>query len=388
MGLVMFALIEATQENDLNSIKSILKNRTIDIDQYDNFGRTALIYATIYQYTEIVYLLLKNGANPQLEDQDNKKTSLHYSSENGNLEITALLIKFQSTLSPQDDMKQTPLHSALNMGHLDIAKLLIKYGADINNRSKNGVTPLHYCAQFGFNELIKILLHKGAKIDAKDNKLQTPFHYACIHGQIVSAYVLMHEGSHITVCNLEEYNALQLAILNKQEKIVDFLLNLNYPVNNIAINNNNTLHCAVRTGNLNIVKSVVNNGSDLNALSFYGTALHESIENKDILKFLLDSGANPNIKGKHGYTPMHTLIRWVNDNNEESLFMLNSLINYGGDINIQSDNGCTPLHFALLFNKFNFANELLKRPNINLNIINHNGETISSLIEETNFLIK
>ena len=52
------------------------------------------------------------------------------------------------------------------------------------------------------------MLHKGAKIDAKDNKLQTPFHYACMHGQIVSAYVLMHEGSHITVCNLEEYNAL------------------------------------------------------------------------------------------------------------------------------------------------------------------------------------
>lgn len=379
----MFALIDATQENDIKTIKSILFNNNVDIDQYDHFGRTPLIYATIYQYVDIVELLLKHGADPQLYDQDNLKSCLHYASENGNIEITLLLLKYQAQVSTQDDLKRTPLHSAINMGNLEISKLLIKYGADVNNKSINGLTPLHYAAQLGFNDIIETLIKKGAIIDSKDKKLQTPFIYACIHGKTLSAYLLIKKGAYIGHRNLDEYDALQLAILNNKESTVEFLLNMGFPVNNIAVNNNSTLHCAVRSGNINIVQNVINNGCDINVVSFYGTALHEAIDNSHILKLLLESGANPNIKGKHGYTALHILIRWSNGKNQDiSLKMLNDLLTYGSDINLQSDNGCTPLHLSLLFNKHFFTKEILKNKFINYDISNNNGETIKNLIDE------
>lgn len=375
----MTALIDAIQEHDIALIQKILKRNPENINDYDEYGRNALLYSVIYKMDYVFDLLITSGADIHSVDTDNGKNCLHYSCENGNFFISKKLIELGIALSEHDNMRYTPLHSSINLNHLDISELLIKSGCDINNKGLNGATPLHYAAQFGFTHILSLLIKRGAGVNVFDHKLQTPFHYTCIFGHPVCAYLLLKAGAHIHKLNHEGYDAIQLAALYNQYDTVKFLLDIGYPTNNIASNNNSSLHCAIRSTNKDIVLSIIQSGCDINRLSLYGTPLHEAIQDIDLVDILLKNKADPNIKGKHGYTPLHTLCRI---NRGDLVNTLKRLIEYGADMNIQSDNGCTPFHLAILMNKNELVEEMKKIKNVNYHIRNKNNESIEDLLSD------
>jgi len=375
----MIELIEAVQENDIKTVKRILKTHPQHINRHDNYGRNAILYAVIYKMDYIFEILLANGGCVNSIDSDNGKSCLHYAAENGNLYICKKIVENGAELSLHDNMRHTPLHSAINLDNVKIAEYLIKSGADINNKGLNGATPLHYAAQLGSQSLLSLLIQYGSVINTYDQKLHTPFHYACMFGHTVVAYLLIKSGAHIHKTNIEGYDAIQIAALYNQEEIVAFLLDIGYPVNNIASNNNSSLHCAIRSANPAIVEAIIKNGCDINITSLYGSPLHEAVNNLALINLLLEHGANPNIQGKHGYTPLHILCRL---NHKDVIPVFQLLIKHGADMNIQSNNGCTAFHLAILMNKFDLVKEMQKIDNINYNIKNKNNESITDLLSE------
>lgn len=87
------ALTIACHNNRLKAVRSLLKHRYIDINTYDNYLRTPLIFASISGYEDIVLLLLEHGANrhhPSIED----KTALDYARELGHIEVFDLLLNY------------------------------------------------------------------------------------------------------------------------------------------------------------------------------------------------------------------------------------------------------------------------------------------------------
>lgn len=67
-------------------------------------------------------------------------------------------------------------------------------------------------------------------------------------------------------------------------------------------------HEAVNQRNIEIVKLLVEHGSDVNALNMnHNTPLHEAVLNRnyDCIKFLLENGANQAIKNLHGLLPVN-----------------------------------------------------------------------------------
>lgn len=119
------------------------------------------------------------------------------------------------------------------------------------------------------------------------------------------------------------------------------------------------LHDAVRNGNLDTVRTLLQYGENPNMISYGSTALHRVAayhdydENPLIISELIQNGANPNIKDKDGNTPLHVYIPLMN------IDIIETILSEGADPNIQNNNGETPLHFAAKYGLVDIVKMLL-----------------------------
>jgi ankyrin repeat protein len=115
---------------------------------------TQLSWATANGYYRLVLRLLKAGAKPnERGEKDPHWTALHHSALRGDLEIVNLLLKSgadpnipregTSSSSNLETGTVTALHLAAHCGHISIIRALIKHGADVNAYGTWWNTPLH-----------------------------------------------------------------------------------------------------------------------------------------------------------------------------------------------------------------------------------------------------
>ena len=120
----LFLIHNAVLANDPIILKSII-NHNLGIDKTTSTtGYTALHFAVIYNLKSLVLLLLKNGANMDIQDY-NGATPLHYAI-----------------------YKNTTIQD------------LITYGADINKQDFNGDTSVHYLLKHSMFEYIPLIINK------------------------------------------------------------------------------------------------------------------------------------------------------------------------------------------------------------------------------------
>jgi hemoglobin len=108
---------------------------------------------------------------------------LHYASGAGCLEVVTLLLRLGANPDMRDAGGHTPLYRAANecgsrTGPL-VVRALVAAGADVNAR--NGVTratALHMAARRGYVAIAQTLLECGAGIDSRDRKGDTPLERA------------------------------------------------------------------------------------------------------------------------------------------------------------------------------------------------------------------
>ncbi|BET32336.1 ankyrin repeat domain-containing protein [Wolbachia pipientis] len=114
---------------------------------------------------------------------------------------------------------------------------------------------------------------------------------------------------------------------------------------NVKDNHGQTLlHIAAKSGNLNVMKCLVNKGASTNTKDKYdNTPLHSAAYyagELDIVKYLIIKNNNINAKGEYGRTPLH--IAAINGD----LDMVEYLIKRYANIDAKDNCGMTPLHLA------------------------------------------
>ncbi|HMW07075.1 MAG TPA: ankyrin repeat domain-containing protein [Leptospiraceae bacterium] len=105
-----------------------------------------------------------------------------------------------------------------------------------------------------------------------------------------------------------------------------------------------SLHIAANEGNSEKVIALLNNGSDINAVTnYWHTPLHYAVNRGgyEIVKILLERGAKVNVLSNFDYTPLHFAA------NHGKLREASLLIEHGAPLNIQNTFGHTPLHCAV-----------------------------------------
>ena len=123
------------------TIKSLIAQGK-DINARNIRGQTPLHLAAAKGNSDVVQLLLENGAEVDAVATDSGCTSLHYAASLGHVELCELLVRYGADPDAQTARLETPLHLAVASGHSDVVALLLKYHARLDIRDTNGMTPL------------------------------------------------------------------------------------------------------------------------------------------------------------------------------------------------------------------------------------------------------
>jgi ankyrin repeat protein len=100
------------------------------------------------------------------------------------------------------------------------------------------------------------------------------------------------------------------------------------------------LYFAAASGHKDIVAYILDMGAAVDASTDYGSALHVAADNEyeEVVRLLLNRGADPNLKDDWQQVPLHN----TTQNKNQTIAEL--LIDSGADINAQDHKGRTPLH--------------------------------------------
>uniref|UniRef100_A0ABD2W1T2 Uncharacterized protein n=1 Tax=Trichogramma kaykai TaxID=54128 RepID=A0ABD2W1T2_9HYME len=195
---------------------------TIPIDTRDNKGNTALHVALIHNRMNVAEMLIRNGADPHLVNEEGL-TPLHIVSKKEDDDgffarkfcLICEMFDHPLQFDAEDKLGNTSLHLALQCARLgvkNIAELLLRLGADPNMANKNKVTPLHIiCKRDRDDGLAKIFfdvneeLSQLVLVDVQDKLGRTPLQWAVAkllpdvvdellnHGADISSFVFPTE---------------------------------------------------------------------------------------------------------------------------------------------------------------------------------------------------
>ena len=141
------ALMFTAIENGLESMKLLLRDPRISVDDQDESGATALMLAAYFGYTSIVETLLDAGANPDITDgtEDGGGTPLLRAIDYDHLPVVRLFLQRNVNHTSKDRYDRTLLHGAAVNGRNAILELLLEQTSDldVNLQDINGRVALH-----------------------------------------------------------------------------------------------------------------------------------------------------------------------------------------------------------------------------------------------------
>ncbi len=145
-SLQSFAVAQTGTSLHVNAACGLVDDVTQDLDQGNNvnardaWGRTPLHLAVKDDWPQIMYLLIKAGADPNARDEKGR-TPLHTATQE-NLPRASFDILFAAGADPnaRDNRGQTALHLALQDDHAKIVPILIEAGTDMQIRDCMGRT--------------------------------------------------------------------------------------------------------------------------------------------------------------------------------------------------------------------------------------------------------
>ena len=209
---------------------------------------------------------------------------MHWSARKRNENLCRLLVEHNAEVNIQDNDGVTPFHWSVIKGNENLCRLLIEHNADVNTQDKReGYTPLHLCVFEGNENLSRLLLEHNADVNIQGNDGYTPLHWSAREGNGNLCRLLLEQNGDANIQGYDGCTPLHLSARENSDcsKIIDLLVN--YGVENINIHDAESLtplHLAVRHGNSQAVKKLVDLGADISVV----TADEEDARRLEILK--------------------------------------------------------------------------------------------------------
>ncbi|KAJ6538316.1 ankyrin repeat-containing domain protein [Mycena vulgaris] len=259
---------------------------------------TTLTFASRSGHTDIVDLLLRNQADPNIPS-DFYGCALAAASENGHIEVVRLLLKSGASANLPGGVRGSPLAAASAGGHIEILRLLLESGADINQPIPNGSVLDAVCGTWPEKpEVVHFLLDNGADINLPGGEYGSPLGSACSEGNIGIVRLLLQRGADTNILGGMDGGALSTACGGGHTEIVRLLLQNGADIDAAGGHAGSPLGCASFYGQIAVVRLLIDSGANVNIPggscgSPLGCACYGS--KSDTARLLLDNGADINL---------------------------------------------------------------------------------------------
>ena len=292
-------------------------------DATNNYGYTALHYATDYGHYDLCAFLMKAGARGDLEDFDRRTSSdiacKKMCAPTFDASSAVCLKSLFNEEAWLEEKQFTILHKII-LGLINtkrcLADELLVSTKEINTPDAEGRTPISWAAEHNDQNAVSTLLEYGADLNKADSDGNTPLHYACSsEGGPTVLPMLLQAGASTTPRNKWQQSPLNWASFYQNDPEFVRLL----------------LACP----------GVDMNETDQHGSTAVGNAAFRS--NERMLLYLLDEGADLNITAVNGTTP---LLDSISGNGRASVaILLRKSRQCGLNVAYQDDKGETCLHY-------------------------------------------
>lgn len=150
------ALIEAASIGDLPNVVLLLQHNP-DVNIVTREEETALTFAVVYEYPDIVKVLTEAGADVNWKSKKGWWTPLTYAVYSRNVEIVGLLIDAGADPNNEDANGDTILIHAVRSGAVAVVREVLKKASNANHRSNEGMTALDHADRNGMEEISMLL---------------------------------------------------------------------------------------------------------------------------------------------------------------------------------------------------------------------------------------
>jgi ankyrin repeat protein len=319
-------------------------------------------------------------------------TAYGWACSNGNL---ALMKVLEDAGGDDTHLKRwNGLFSAVSSNKIKAVNHILKRGVSVNISSiQSGNSPLHFAAKYGYTDMIRFLLDNGANPNAANYMKETPLYIAVQSGHLYAVKeILTCPNIYMTraavdtgltapmVCIQEMYNTIRQA---DEDKFMEIFISLyergintvvrpstsifgrmNIIEYSLALQQYNIffmlvdsiryinatspthkytpLHFATfYSAPVGVILSLLDKGANINAVSDnQHTPLYCALyrHNDDVVKLLLDRGANPNILISQVPLIQYTMLHYAK---EPTLYdIITYMIEKGADIHMKGETTC------------------------------------------------
>ena len=233
--------------------------------------------------------------------------SIHEAAAKGNLADVKRHIQRGAAINARDEYGKTPLMNACEHSSSKVVIYLVDSGADINLWDKTGKTPVIYAALSGNKSLLEYLVQQDASVISKDQEGMTPLMYASQRGEHEAVYFLVNKGADIHAADNNGMTALMYASSRGDMNVITFLVDRGADVNAADKRGDTALSRVVMTSyNSEMAEYLISHGAYVDTIDNDGiTPLLCAVmfDKLDMVKLLVNNGANIHKKCKGGMTP-------------------------------------------------------------------------------------
>jgi ankyrin repeat protein len=385
------ALHWAAYRDDLEIVNLLIKAGA-DAGAVNDFGVMPLSLACTNGSAGVITALLDAGAdvNGVLATGD---TPLMTASRTGIADAVSVLLERGADVNASEPQnEQTALMWALSEGHTDVARVLVAQGADIHAETKGSYTPLMFASRANDLEGVKLLLEKGADVNHAGRDGHTSLHISTMKAHIDLALQLLDAEADPNAVG-PGYTALHWAVGKWETEMTGRNGIVTRPEHEWS-----AMH-GIPERKLELVEALLDHGADANArmernprrygFTFASArpkgstpfALAALAGEVDIMRMLMDFGADPLQKADRGMTPL--IMAAGSRRNlaediiplERSLEAVKICVEAGADVNATDERyGETALHGAARIKSVAMVQYLYDN-GADVNVVNKRGQS-------------
>ena len=377
-------LAEAAMHRDMVAVRSLL-NQKADANAPGKDGTPALHWVVRVDDLETARLSIQGGANVKFADRYGV-TPIYLAASNGNAAMLKLLLDSGADANTVDPTGETTLMTAAKVGDLESVRVLLDRGAKVDATDPTfHQTAMMVAIRENRPEVVRLLVQRGANVNAQTRTGETPgwvlpnsvpgfghgigivrgglpdrgsryfipggltpLLYAARDGRLDAAKTLVDAGANLEMADPNGITPLLMAISNDQVPTARFLIEKGAKINVSDWYGRTPLWTAVEVRNMDFDNGSFENGVER------GPVL-------DLIKLLLDKGADPNVRTKESIPIRRFMLRttgtleWVDFTGQTpflraayagDLTVMRLLLDHGADPKIATFGGTTPLMAA------------------------------------------